>query len=566
MKKSIYSLIILIITASFIKSCQKNDYEVGDIVVPKNVSITAEVLGVDENNPHGDGSGFVVFKATADNEINFQFDFGDGKREVAPSGVIKHRYTKVGINTFSVIVNATGTGGVGSSSSIEVTVYSSFSDVEAESFLTGAQTTVEDGELVIDQNQLPSFKKWYWQADKSLHVGLGPVEGDGFDFEAWWSGIGPWDEEKACMYDNEFVFTRTAEGVTFEQTVGPAFVPGTYAGKIGVDGDQCHDETVAINMFGVKDVTITPSESTAALEGQYNGSPYRQTSFEISDGGFMGWYVGASTYDIISITNDELIVRIVESGNDFAWYHKFTSTKPSQDADYTYDNLVWEDDFNTDGAPDASKWTYDIGTGDNGWGNSEVQYYTDRAENAKVEGGNLVITAKREDFSGSQYTSARLKTEGLYDFQYGRVEIRAQLPQSAGTWPALWMLGSNYTTVGWPDSGEIDIMEQTGSNKTSTSSTLHYPGNSGGNGPTTSTTVNTSTTEFHTYTVEWKPEEIIFAVDDQVFFTFTNEASLPFNQNFFLIFNVAMGGTLGGTIDSSFTEDSMLVDYVKVYQ
>ncbi|TYP99306.1 glycosyl hydrolase family 16 [Tenacibaculum adriaticum] len=552
--KNIY-IVLFSLMATFY-SCQENDHEVGKIIVPTNVNVTAEIIGADADNPHGDGSGFVVFTSTADNEINYQFDFGDGLKGVSPSGIIEHRFTKVGINTYSVVVNATGTGGVGSSTTIEVTVYSSFSDVEAENFLTGSAGVDDIG----------SSKKWYWQADKDLHVGLGPVEGDGSDFESWWSGIRAWDDEKSCMYDNEFVFTRTAEGITFEQTVGPAFVPGTYAGKIGVDGDQCHDESVAINMFGVKNITISPSDSNAALEGEYNNEPYRKTSFEISDGGFMGWYIGASKYDIISITNDELIVRIVESGDDYAWYHKFTSTKPSQEADYTYNNLVWEDDFNTDGAPDPTKWTYDIGVGDNGWGNNEVQYYTDRAENAKVEGGNLIITAKKEDFSGSQYTSARLKTEGLFNFQYGRVEISAKLPDAAGTWPALWMLGSNYTTVGWPDSGEIDIMEQTGGDKTTTSSTLHYPGNSGGNGPTQSTTVSTSTSEFHTYTVEWKEDEIVFAVDDIVFFTRDNDSSIPFNHDFFLIFNVAMGGTLGGAIDAGFTESIMEIDYVKVYQ
>ena len=276
----------------------------------------------------------------------------------------------------------------------------------------------------------------------------------------------------------------------------------------------------------------------------------------------MGWLVGASKYDIIKVTNDELIVRIIQAGDGFAWYHKFTSTKPTKaTASYTYNNLAWEDDFNTDGAPDTAKWTYDLGAG--GWGNGELQTYTNNADNVIVEGGSLKINAK---VNGAGYTSARLKSEGLYEFTYGRVEVRAKLPASQGTWPAIWMLGANFSTVSWPAAGEIDIMEQKGDDKNTILSTLHYPGNSGGNGPSQSTTLATSTTEFHNYTVEWTDAKIEFFIDDVSFHTFNNDATTPFNADFFLILNVAMGGTLGGTVDPAFTEDTMEIDYIKVYQ
>ncbi|MBT2163528.1 glycoside hydrolase family 16 protein [Zobellia sp. KMM 6746] len=165
------------------------------------------------------------------------------------------------------------------------------------------------------------------------------------------------------------------------------------------------------------------------------------------------------------------------------------------------------------------------------------------------------------------YTSARIKSENLYEFTYGRVEVRAKLPSAGGTWPALWALGANFDEVGWPASGEIDIMEHVGNNSNIVSSALHYPGNSGGNAVTNSTALPTATSEFHNYTVEWTPDSIKFVVDDELIHTsFVNSIDTPFNNNFFFIMNIAMGGSLGGVIDPAFTEDTMEVDYIRVYQ
>ena len=165
------------------------------------------------------------------------------------------------------------------------------------------------------------------------------------------------------------------------------------------------------------------------------------------------------------------------------------------------------------------------------------------------------------------YTSARIKSENLFEFTQGRVEIRAKLPSAGGTWPALWALGANIDTVGWPACGEIDIMEHVGNNSNVTSSALHFPGNFGGTAVTASTSVPTATSEFHNYTVEWSPESIKFVVDDElVHLSFDNSTDTPFNSNFFFIMNIAVGGTLGGAIDPAFTEDTMEVDYIRVYQ
>ena len=226
--------------------------------------------------------------------------------------------------------------------------------------------------------------------------------------------------------------------------------------------------------------------------------------------------------------------------------------------------LYWSDEFNTDGAPDPTKWGYDIGAG--GYGNNELEYYTNRPVNAIVQGGVLKITAQAESYMGSNYTSARLVSHGKFDFTYGHVDIRAMLPAGVGTWPALWMLGSNYATVPWPGCGEMDIMEQKGSQLNTIYGTLHYPGHSGANGNGATTTISNSTTQFHIYSLDWSPTAIKISVDGTVFQTVANSASLPFNLNFFFILNVAMGGDFTGPVDPNFTSATMQVDYIRVYK
>jgi beta-glucanase (GH16 family) len=229
-------------------------------------------------------------------------------------------------------------------------------------------------------------------------------------------------------------------------------------------------------------------------------------------------------------------------------------------------SLIWSDEFNTDGAPNANNWGFDIGTGSNGWGNGESQYYTNSSNNVIVENGLLKITAKKENFNGAQYTSSRLLSKGKFDFKYGRVEVRAKLPQGKGTWPAIWMLGANFETVSWPACGEIDIMEHVGNDQNKIHSTLHYPNNSGGNGNGNSITVSNVSSEFHIYEVVWSATSIVFTVDGNQIHSFSNNNNVPFNHNFFLILNVAMGGSFGGAIDANFTQSTMDVDYIKVYQ
>jgi len=241
--------------------------------------------------------------------------------------------------------------------------------------------------------------------------------------------------------------------------------------------------------------------------------------------------------------------------------------------DENFDDLVWSDEFDVNGSPDAEKWTYDLGDGCPdlcGWGNNEEQYYTNRTENVKVEDGLLKITAIKESFEGAKYTSTRLLTQGKYEFTYGRLEVKAKLPGSGGTWPAIWMLGSNISSRDWPACGEIDIMEQTGADKEDVSSALHTPSSFGNTMNKGNQTVKDAVDEFHVYTVEWKRKSIVFSVDGIVHYSYgpsnQTDRNWPFYADQFIILNVAMGGTLGGNVPNDFDESSMEIDYVRVYQ
>jgi beta-glucanase (GH16 family) len=239
--------------------------------------------------------------------------------------------------------------------------------------------------------------------------------------------------------------------------------------------------------------------------------------------------------------------------------------------------MVWSDEFNgADGsAPDSAKWKYDLGN-NNGWGNNELETYTNSAANVQQKGGNLVITAiKSGSAADPSYTSARIKTEGLYDHGYGRVEARIKIPHGQGMWPAFWMLGNNIGKVGWPTCGEIDIMENIGKEPAIVHGTIHGPGYSGEHGigsPYSQPNDKRFSDDFHVYAVEWEPNQIRFYVDENLYATRT-PADLPkgttwvYDHNFFIILNVAVGGGWPGYPDGTTTfPQQMLVDYVRVYE
>ncbi|HXM93710.1 MAG TPA: glycoside hydrolase family 16 protein [Candidatus Dormibacteraeota bacterium] len=242
--------------------------------------------------------------------------------------------------------------------------------------------------------------------------------------------------------------------------------------------------------------------------------------------------------------------------------------------------LSWSDEFSSanGSTPDSTKWVYDVGG--HGWGNHELEYYTNRPQNAQIRDGNLVITAQKEAYTGADgltrnYTSARLKTLNLFAQAYGRFEARIKIPAGQGIWPAYWMLGNDIETVGWPKCGEIDVMENIGKEPSIIHGSLHGPSAAG---PTNDPTAPFSlpagqkfSDDFHLYAVEWEPGTIRFFVDTNLYTTFTASqwpagGRWVFDHPFFILLNVAVGGDWPGSPDSTTVfPQPMLVDYVRVY-
>jgi beta-glucanase (GH16 family) len=234
--------------------------------------------------------------------------------------------------------------------------------------------------------------------------------------------------------------------------------------------------------------------------------------------------------------------------------------------------LTWSEEFNYNGLPDSSKWNYE--TGGSGWGNNELQYYTKAsANNVEVSNGSLKIKVKKEQIENREYTSARLVTKGKEDFTYGKMEIRAKLPAGRGLWPAIWMLGKKAGKIGWPECGEIDIMEHVGFEKDSVFGTIHTKAYNHiiGTQKGKKIFITDPYTSYHNYGLEWTPEYMDFSLDGKVYNHIINEhkttAEWPFDSPFFFILNVAVGGNLGGKhgVDPTVFPAAMEVDYIRVY-
>lgn len=237
--------------------------------------------------------------------------------------------------------------------------------------------------------------------------------------------------------------------------------------------------------------------------------------------------------------------------------------------------LVWSDEFNYTGSPSEEKWSYDEGC--TGWGNGEAQCYTKgKLENARVEDGRLILEARRDGAYKRPYTSARIKSKGKGYWTYARVEVCAKLPSGRGVWPAIWMLSEkwNYGKEFWPDNGEIDIMESVGYNPSLIHGTVHTAKHNIRRGDPKKGKINIpdAATAFHVYAIEWYPDRISFFVDNQKYFTFFRQKDTwhfwPFNHDFYLIMNLAIGGSWGGKrgIDNDIFPQRFEIDYVRVYQ
>jgi beta-glucanase (GH16 family) len=245
-----------------------------------------------------------------------------------------------------------------------------------------------------------------------------------------------------------------------------------------------------------------------------------------------------------------------------------TSTSPTG-GDW---RLVWQDEFEGPAGqlPDAAKWQFDVGTD---WGNAQLEYDTDRPENVSLDGqGHLAITARQEPYLGQDYTSGRIKTQDLFERTGGRFEARIRLPRGQGLWPAFWLLGADIDEVGWPTCGEIDVMEYRGQEPSVVHGSVHGPGYSAGNAVTRRFYLTDSTfdADFHVFTVEWRGDSIDWYVDGERFQTVTSSdvsGEWAFDQPFFILLNVAVGGGFVGSPDATTTfPQTMLVDWVRVYE
>jgi hypothetical protein len=541
--KNIFFVLLLSV---FAVSCVDDDYDFGELNSPSNVNVATQVVGQTEEMPYGDGSGEVVFDATADGAITYKYVFENGSSITAPTGVYTHPFSETGINTYTVTVIAYGPGGTASSIQTEVEVLVTYSPPE---------------ELI----EKLVGKEWRIKSSVPGHFGLGPVGGS---IVSEWYGAPPEAKAGVGMYDDRYIFE---EDNTFVHIVDatnddPERDPsGTIVGRVNLLNEiascpTCETQSDGNDIINVPYTDYTETWSISAPNGV--------ETINITGNGFIGYYIGGDhKYQIFDRSGtNEIILKSTDGNGEFDWWFILTSTpegtQEPEEFETQYNDLVWEQDFES-GSLDTDIWNIETGN-NNGWGNNEKQYYT--GDNVTVEDGNLVITARAESESGFDYTSSRITTKDNFEFTYGRVEVRAKLPGGGGVWPAIWMLGGNFDDVSWPAAGEIDIMEYVGNNPGEVLATVHYPGNSGGNGISGSTNVDNPETEFHLYSLEWTPEKLYFLIDDEVFHTVDNSADLPFNQDFFLILNVAMGGNLGGEIDASFTESSMVIDYVKVFQ
>jgi beta-glucanase (GH16 family) len=238
----------------------------------------------------------------------------------------------------------------------------------------------------------------------------------------------------------------------------------------------------------------------------------------------------------------------------------------------TMTDLVMQEEFDTEGALNSAIWSYDIGTGVNGWGNNELQYYTDRTSNVSIQNGMLLITARKEFYEGASYTSGKLLTKGKFEQAYGRVEARIKLPWGQGMWPAFWMLGADIDSNPWPSAGEIDIMEFRGQEPSTIHGSVHGPGYSGGQAITKSYTLlnDRFDTGFHIFGIEWGPDYVNYYVDDVLYNQITPAdvtGEWVFNKPFYIILNLAVGGSfVGSPNNQTVFPQTMLVDYVRVYK
>ena len=374
-----------------------------------------------------------------------------------------------------------------------------------------------------------------------------------------------------------FCFSNATQ-VTFivdmsEETVvaGDGNYPAVYVSGANINGPGGLEMTNNENGTWELTTQLSPGDYTYKFRNGYydhwDGPGWESDNGLIEGGCAVGDYFDRQ----VSVGNSDLVEGIF----------CFGSCDELCNSDSTEYILVWNDEFDGSGAIDSEKWFHQTQLPNgNSWYNNEIQHYTDRLDNSYVSDGTLKIVAKKETYTDQgqtkEYTSARLNSK--YAFTYGRVEVRAKLPEGVGTWPAIWMLGQNisepgaywqtqgYGTTSWPYCGEIDIMEHWGGNQNYVQSALHTPSSYGGTSNVGGQYISNASTQFNVYTLEWTPEQMIFSVNGYVHYTYNpnpqNSETWPFDAPQYLLMNIA----IESSITSSFTETEMEIDYVRVYE
>jgi hypothetical protein len=318
--KYYYKLLIVLMLGASFQSCQEDDTEFGPVIAPSNLNLVGNVQGVTVTDPNGDGTGIVVFSATADNAINYTYDFGDGRKGSSFDGSIEHRFVELGVISYNVTVTATGTGGAATTQTLIIDVLSTFDDSEAKEFLTGG-----------------SSKTWYWSVTENGHWGVGPTlliagQADAAYYTPAFFPVPAFgrycDELTECFYEDEMTFTKDGTKVIYElNNFGGTYFHNSYLSQFGgpsaINGANS-DECLPFTAPAPGEITFTPTIDTDVPVAQS-----RKTTMLLANNSFISWYAGSSEYEILDITANRMVLRTVQ-GNDsaLAWYHVLTTDVP----------------------------------------------------------------------------------------------------------------------------------------------------------------------------------------------------------------------------------------------
>ena len=333
--KKITINIIAIFALLLMVNCQEDSPGFGSLDAPTNLDIKVEIVGQSAEFPDGDGTGLVVFTTTGDNTISYKYTFGDGTSAVAPGGIVKHAYTKIGVQDYTVSVIASGRGRISTNTTVDITVFSNFSDEKSTLLLTGGTAV---------------GKKWYVAAAEAGHLGVGQNDNNsGLNYYANYWQAAPFEKDGTCFYDTVLTFSLVDDQIHSTMfNAGSTFFNKDYKSVAGgTNGGD--DECLPYDTSGVKLVSLSPSTSFVS-QNPNAASQTTGTMMNFSDGGFMGYYIGATSYEILSITENRMVVRYIQGNSTaLAWYQIFTTTPPIPVTPPDYVNLVWADEFNVAG-------------------------------------------------------------------------------------------------------------------------------------------------------------------------------------------------------------------------